>query len=259
MARETKADLQKKIEELRQMLADAEDKYYELVKAKDDDFSKSLLYKTMQKDMEFYKAGFRISEIAVTSKLTKAEKKLQAARQIYDDNKALCASHGAEYWIGLSRCYESDYSQIKALQEQLNRAKAENQVKDMEIQHLLSILGFDPESKPAGRKKHNEKWTVQRQQFRELIESGSKPKEIREKLGISEATYYRMKKENSETDQSLPEDRRLIYPDNWDDLCDRYQEGSISISEFMQSSGVGKGVFYNLLKQYRQQHPDFKK
>lgn len=193
MARETKADLQKKIEELRQMLTDADDRYNELARAKDNDFSLSQLYRTMQKDMEFFKTAFKLDESFTVSKLARAEKQLQAARQIYDDNKALCAEHGVDYWIGLTEQHED--SDLQKLRHDLRRKEAEIQVKDQEIQRLLDMLGA--EGKPAGRKKHNEKWTVQRQQFRELIESGAKPKEIREKLGISEATYYRMKKELS--------------------------------------------------------------
>lgn len=43
---------------------------------------------------------------------------------------------------------------------------------------------------------------------------------------------------------------KISYPDNWDSLYSQWKNKKISSKEFMKLSGLKKGTFYNLIKQY---------
>lgn len=44
---------------------------------------------------------------------------------------------------------------------------------------------------------------------------------------------------------------RIDYPDNWNSLYSKWSAKEITSKEFLQQSGLKKGTFYNLLKQYQ--------
>lgn len=44
---------------------------------------------------------------------------------------------------------------------------------------------------------------------------------------------------------------KIPYPDNWDENYRKWEKKEISSSEFIKKTGLKKGTFYNLLKQYR--------
>ena len=44
---------------------------------------------------------------------------------------------------------------------------------------------------------------------------------------------------------------KIEYPHNWDSLYIQWKNNMISSKEFIQQSGLKKGTFYNLLKQYQ--------
>lgn len=44
---------------------------------------------------------------------------------------------------------------------------------------------------------------------------------------------------------------KLPFPDNWDDLYKKWENGSITSKQFMDKSGLKKATFYNLVTEYR--------
>lgn len=44
--------------------------------------------------------------------------------------------------------------------------------------------------------------------------------------------------------------RKLAYPDNWDKLYHKWKNKEITARQFMQASGLKKGTFYHLVKDY---------
>lgn len=44
---------------------------------------------------------------------------------------------------------------------------------------------------------------------------------------------------------------RISYPENWDKDFSSWQAGRITSTEFLQRSGLKKGTFYNLVKEYK--------
>lgn len=44
---------------------------------------------------------------------------------------------------------------------------------------------------------------------------------------------------------------RLPFPDNWDDLYERWENNEISSKDFIEASGLKKATFYNLISEYK--------
>lgn len=47
--------------------------------------------------------------------------------------------------------------------------------------------------------------------------------------------------------------KRIVYPENWNELYDEWEDGSITAKEFMEQAGLKKGTFYHLAASYRAQ------
>ncbi len=46
--------------------------------------------------------------------------------------------------------------------------------------------------------------------------------------------------------------RKTEFPDNWEELYEKWQSGRISSKEFIQLSGLKKATFYNLITEYKE-------
>lgn len=93
------------------------------------------------------------------------------------------------------RQMEKDLEKYKMLYESEKRSKEKWKEKYQEIQEKYRVLYENERNrKKSGRKPHNEKWTEQYGRFCSLSESGSGMEEIMGQLGISQATYYRLRK-----------------------------------------------------------------
>ena len=46
---------------------------------------------------------------------------------------------------------------------------------------------------------------------------------------------------------------RIAFPDNWDELYEKWEKKEISSKEFLNQSRLKKGTFYNLLTEYKKQ------
>lgn len=47
--------------------------------------------------------------------------------------------------------------------------------------------------------------------------------------------------------------KRIPYPDNWAEAYSLWVQKQITVTEFMQMTGLKKGTLYNLIKQYKEQ------
>lgn len=45
---------------------------------------------------------------------------------------------------------------------------------------------------------------------------------------------------------------RIEFPDNWEELYERWEDGEISSKEFMDKSGLKKATFYNMITEYKE-------
>ena len=46
--------------------------------------------------------------------------------------------------------------------------------------------------------------------------------------------------------------KKISFPDNWEILYDKWDNGEITAKEFIEKSGLKKGTFYNLVNEYRE-------
>lgn len=46
--------------------------------------------------------------------------------------------------------------------------------------------------------------------------------------------------------------KKINFPDNWEILYDKWDNGEITAKEFIEKSGLKKGTFYNLVNEYRE-------
>lgn len=45
--------------------------------------------------------------------------------------------------------------------------------------------------------------------------------------------------------------KKLVFPENWQQLYEQWENGEITGNEFIQRSGLKHGTFYNMVKEYR--------
>lgn len=93
------------------------------------------------------------------------------------------------------RQLEQELDKYKKLYDSEKQSKEKWKKRYYEIQEKYRIL-YETEQnrKKAGRKLHDGKWMEQYDKFCEMIESGLGMEEIMRQLGISRATYFRLKK-----------------------------------------------------------------
>lgn len=51
---------------------------------------------------------------------------------------------------------------------------------------------------------------------------------------------------------------KVGYPDNWPELYDAWEQGSITATDFMKKSGLKKGTFYHLVMNYKEKIANIK-
>lgn len=54
------------------------------------------------------------------------------------------------------------------------------------------------------------------------------------------------------TYKKLLESKKINFPENWESLYAAWDNGEITAKEFMDTSGLKKGTFYNLVNDYRE-------
>ena len=63
-------------------------------------------------------------------------------------------------------------------------------------------------------------------------------------------SYLREKGKSNYGRQKLP------YPSNWEQDYALWKNGEITATEFMRRSGLKKGTFYNMIKEYKSENPE---
>ncbi len=46
--------------------------------------------------------------------------------------------------------------------------------------------------------------------------------------------------------------KKIEFPDNWEDLYEKWEEGEISSKKFLDESGLKKATFYNMITEYKE-------
>lgn len=162
MARTTKADLEKENAELREekrkllnILDEDNQKYNELMEQKISDFHKLPEYQSMKKDIAQLEEIKKLNENTI-----ERQKKTESA-----------------------------------LRNKIQELLAENKQLKENIKNQAIINDTKHNARGAGRKpKSSEKTQEQLQDLNRLLNDGKKELEICEKMKISHATYYRLKK-----------------------------------------------------------------
>ena len=45
--------------------------------------------------------------------------------------------------------------------------------------------------------------------------------------------------------------KKVVFPENWEELYNKWSSGAITSKEFIERSGLKKGTFFNLINEYR--------
>jgi len=84
--------------------------------------------------------------------------------------------------------------------------------------------------------------------FEKLADIENKNVKVGQKPGITK--YLKEKGGANYGRQKLP------YPDDWEQNYTLWRSGKISATEFMNRSGLKKGTFYNMIKEYKSENPE---
>ncbi len=110
----------------------------ELVQQADEGFEASALYQSMQKELDLlhkYEELNRNDAARARSELKNASVGIKA---ILEDNKALAANMGIDYWIGISK--PEEYADSTLWQSKYNKATAEIEVLKDTLQFLRKYI-----------------------------------------------------------------------------------------------------------------------
>lgn len=138
MARKTIADLENQLEQYKEWLAQANERNAELVKQADEGFEASALYKSMKAELELMRKYEDLNTNDASRDRAALKNANTGIKAIYDDNKALLADMGIEYWAGISK--PEEYTDCLKWQSKYNRAAAEVEVLKENIQFLREYI-----------------------------------------------------------------------------------------------------------------------
>ncbi len=134
-----------RIEYLEERLKSLREQLQKLKSGADKSFADSPEYKRMQLEIAGLKRTSRLAESRIQSELMTDLTLQEEVQKLRDDNIALCAEHGTEYWEGMSdaRCFNDNV--VAPLEKKILELKAECKAKDVVIAHLKDLLeGRDP-------------------------------------------------------------------------------------------------------------------
>lgn len=138
MARKSIAELEQQVEEYKELLDQTTKRNAELVQQADEGFEASALYQSMQKELDLlhkYEELNRNDAARARSELQNASVGIKA---ILDDNNALSANIGIDYWIGISK--PEEYADCTLWQSKYNKATAEIEILKESLQFLREYI-----------------------------------------------------------------------------------------------------------------------
>lgn len=174
---------QQRIEQLEEQLEEAYEIIRQLKKDADEGFAASLECKRMQEEVKSLTLSQSLAEQEIERKIRSDKRLFEQIRKIREDNIALCAEHGVDYWEGLTqidRWAERDF------EKKISDLEAKIAAKDIVIEHLKDLLGgrdpLAPKETVMGRKPVPDE---QKKRIRSYRRKGWTLKEIAEMEGVS--------------------------------------------------------------------------
>lgn len=177
---------QQQIERLEKELREAYEMVRQLKKDADEGFKASPEHKRMEQELRSLTLSQSLAEQHIETEIRSDRRLLEQVQKIRDDNVALCAEHGIEYWDGLTQIDKWQTRDIRDLERKVTDLEAKVAAKDIIIEHLKDLLGgrdpLAPKETVMGRKPVPED---QKKRIRSYRRKGWTLKEISEMEGVS--------------------------------------------------------------------------
>lgn len=177
---------QQRIEQLEEQLEEAYEIIRQMKKDAEEGFKASPEYNRMEQEIKSLSLSQSLAEHHIESEIRSDRRLLELVQKIREDNIALCAEHGIEYWEGLTQVDRWDTRDVRDLEKKITDLEAKVAAKDIIIEHLKDLLGgrdpLAPKEKVMGRKPVPDD---QKKRIRSYRQKGWTLKEISELEGVS--------------------------------------------------------------------------
>ena len=177
---------QQRIEQLEEQLDEAYEIIRQMKKDADEGFKASPEYKRMEQEIKNLTLSQSLAEHHIESEIRSDRRLMQEIKKIREDNIALCAEHGIEYWEGLTQVDRWDTRDVRDLEKKITDLEAKIAAKDIIIEHLKDLLGgrdpLAPKETVMGRKPVPDE---QKKRIRSYRRKGWTLREIAEMEGVS--------------------------------------------------------------------------
>ena len=177
---------QQRIEQLEEQLEEAYEIIRQMKRDTDKGFKASPEYKRMEQEIRGLTLSQSLAEHHIESEIRSDRRLMQEIKKIREDNIALCAEHGVDYWEGLTqidRWTERDF------EKKIANLEAKVAAKDIIIEHLKDLLGgrdpLAPKETVMGRRPVPDD---QKKRIRSYRQKGWTLREIAEMEGVSIGT-----------------------------------------------------------------------
>lgn len=177
---------QQQIEQLEKQLKEAYEMVRQVKKDADEGFKASPEYKRMEQEIKSLTLMQSLSEQHIETEIRSNRRLLEQVQKIREDNEALCAEHGIEYWDGLAQIDRWATRDIRDLEKKVTDLEAKVAAKDVIIEHLKDLLGgrdpLAPKETVMGRRPVPDD---QKKRIRSYRRKGWTLKEISDMEGVS--------------------------------------------------------------------------
>lgn len=174
---------QQRIEQLEEQLEEAYEVIRQLKQDADEGFKASPEYNRMEQEIKSLSLSQSLAEHHIESEIRSDRHLMQEIKKIREDNIALCAEHGVDYWEGLTQI---DRWSERDFEKKIANLEVRIAAKDIVIEHLKNLLGgrdpLAPKEKVMGRKPVPDE---QKKRIRSYRRKGWTLKEIAEMEGVS--------------------------------------------------------------------------
>lgn len=174
---------QQRIEQLEKRLEEAYEIIRQLKQDADEGFKASPEYNRMEQEIKSLSLSQSLAEQEIERKIRSDKRLFEKIKKIREDNIALCAEHGIDYWEGLTQI---DRWAERNFEKKITDLEAKVAAKDIIIEHLKDLLGgrdpLAPKETVMGRKPVPDE---QKKRIRSYRRKGWTLREIAEMEGVS--------------------------------------------------------------------------
>lgn len=193
MTKKEEERLREYVKVLEDTVAKLDERNRELMNAKDDDFTGSIVYNEMKREL-LLADTLKDWEGRLRRKIYMDEAALSEYKKIIADNRELCKEHGVEYWVGIAGKSKWDELEAQKAEREIRELKAALEAKDAVIAHLKTVAaGGDPSpaaTSHVGRPAKIDEATKKR--ILKLRREGWSMKQIADSEGVSKGSVARI-------------------------------------------------------------------